>query len=90
MGVVASIPEDALDKAACWLKKDDLLRLREISPHGRDTARRAIARKWIPHVRRIAFMYQRYVYRSAMAMAAPPRAVADGESVWSRLCRTQR
>ena len=34
MGVVASVPEDALDKAACWLKKEDLLRLREISPKG--------------------------------------------------------
>ena len=86
MGVVATVPEDALDKAACWLKKDDLLRLRELSPHGRDTARRAIARKWIPHVRRIAFMYQRYVYRSAMAMAAPPRAVEAMARVFGAGC----
>ena len=86
MGVAASIPEDALDKAACWLKKEDLLRLRELSPHGRDTARRAIARKWIPHVRRIAFMYQRYVYRSAMAMAAPPRAVEAMARVFGAGC----
>ena len=86
MGAVASVPEDALDKAACWLKKDDLLRLRELSPHGRDTARRAIARKWIPHVRRIAFMYQRYVYRSAMAMAAPPRAVEAMARVFGAGC----
>ena len=86
MGAFQSVPEDALDKAACWLKKDDLLRLREISPHGRDTARRAIARKWIPHVRRIAFMYQRYVYRSAMAMAAPPRAVEAMARVFGAGC----
>ena len=86
MGVAASIPEDALDKAACWLKKEDLLRLRELSPHGRDTARRAIARKWIPHVRRIAFMYRNYVYRSAMAMAAPPRAVEAMARVFGAGC----
>ena len=86
MGVAASIPEDALDKAACWLKKEDLLRLRELSPHGRDTARRAIARKWIPHVRRLAFMYQVYLYRSAMAMRAPPRAVEAMARVFGAGC----
>ena len=86
MGAVASVDEDALDKAACWLEKRDILRLRELSPHGRDTARRAIARKWIPHVRRIAFMYQRYVYRSAMAMAAPPRAVEAMARVFGAGC----
>ena len=86
MGAVASVDEDALDKAACWLQKDDLLRLREISPHGRDTARRAIARKWIPHVRRLAFMYQVYLYRSAMAMRAPPRAVEAMARVFGAGC----
>ena len=86
MGIAASVPEDALDKAACWLKKDDLLRLRELSPHGRDTARRAIARKWIPHVRRIAFMYRDYVYRSTMAMRAPPRAVEAMARVFGAGC----
>ena len=86
MGAFQSVDEDALDKAACWLEKRDILRLRELSPHGRDTARRAIARKWIPHVRRLAFMYQVYLYRSAMAMRAPPRAVEAMARVFGAGC----
>ena len=76
MGVVASIPEDVLDKAACWLKKEDLLRLREISPKGRDAARRAIARKAIPDVCSITFERKKPWGRAApVEMQAPPRAV---------------
>ena len=86
MGAVASVPEDALDKAACWLKKDDLLRLREISPHGRDTARRAIARKAIPHAQIFNFQSVQFVPRQARAMRAPPRAVEAMAKVFGAGC----
>ena len=72
MGAFQSVDEDALDKAACWLKKEDLLRVRELSPHGRDAARRAIARKWIPDIRLVYFGHQQYVGDSALEMRAPP------------------
>ena len=86
MGVAASIPEDVLDKAACWLKKNDLLRLREISPHGRDAARRAIARKAIPDVCRIIFDRQQYGLASDCPMRAPPRAVEAMARVFGAGC----
>ena len=86
MGAFQSVPEDALDKAACWLKKDDLLRLREISPHGRDTARRAIARKAIPHVQILNFQSVQFVPRQARAMRAPPRAVEAMAKVFGAGC----
>ena len=85
MGVVASVPEDALDKAACWLERDDLLRLREISPHGRDTARRAIARKAIPHVRTIRF-YNQFSPGSAHEPKAPPQAIEAMGRVFGAGC----
>ncbi len=49
MGVAASAPDDVLDRAAGWLKKEDVLLLRALSPRGRDVAGRAIA-KSIPDV----------------------------------------
>ena len=58
MGAFQSVDEDALDKAACWLKKEDLLRLRELSPQGRDAARRAIATRAIPDIRLVFFGHQ--------------------------------
>ena len=94
MGAFQSVDEDALDKAACWLKKEDLLRVRELSPHGRDAARRAIARKWIPDIRLVYFGHQQYVGDSALEMRAPPRAVEamarvfGAGCVWLRACGT--
>ena len=55
MGVAASLPEDVLDKAACWLERNDLLCQRAASPSARDAAQRAIARKMNPHVLKISF-----------------------------------
>ena len=90
MGVAASVPEDALDKAACWLKKDDLLRLREISPHGRDTARRAIARKAIPHVRTMHVptmrSYHEFIPGSAHEPKAAPQAIEAMGRVFGAGC----
>ena len=86
MGAVASVDEDALDKAACWLEKRDILRLREISPHGRDTARRAIARKAIPHAQIFNFQSVQFVPRQARAMRAPPRAVEAMAKVFGVGC----
>ena len=86
MGVVASIPEDVLDKAACWLKKEDLLRLREISPKGRDAARRAIARKAIPDVCSITFERKKPWVAAPIEMQAPPRAVEAMANVFGAGC----
>ena len=86
MGAVASVDEDALDKAACWLQKDDLLRLREISPHGRDTARRAIATRAIPDVQRIRFRSVQYVPRQALEMRARPQSVEAKGRVFGAGC----
>ena len=72
MGAFQSVDEDALYKAACWLKKEDLLRLRELSPQGRDAARRAIATRAIPDIRLVFFGYQQHVPESALEMRAPP------------------
>lgn len=55
MGVAASLPEDVLDKAACWLERNDLLCQRAASPSARDAAQRAIAKKANPHVLKISF-----------------------------------
>ena len=55
MGVAASLPEDILDKAACWLERNDLLCQRAASPSARDAAQRAIAKKANPHVLKISF-----------------------------------
>ena len=86
MGAFQSVDEDALDKAACWLEKRDILRLRELSPHGRDTARRAIARKAIPHVQIFNFQSVQFVPRQARAMRAPPRAVEAVAKVFGAGC----
>ena len=86
MGAFQSVPEDALDKAACWLKKDDLLRLRELSPHRRDTARRAIARKAIPHVQRFNFQSVQFVPQHALEMRARPQSVEAKGRVFGAGC----
>ena len=65
-----------------------------LSPHGRDAARRAIARKWIPDIRLVYFGHQQYVGDSALEMRAPPRAVEamarvfGAGCVWLRACGT--
>ena len=86
MGAFQSVDEDALDKAACWLEKRDILRLRELSPHGRDTARRAIARRAIPHVQRIRFGSVEYVPRMALEMRPQPQSVEAMGRVFGAGC----
>lgn len=86
MGVVASIPEDVLDKAAHWLEIKDLLCLRAVSPSVRDAVRRAIAKKAIPRVRKLAFDRQHYVPGEAHAMRAPPQVVEAMGGVFGAGC----
>ena len=86
MGVVASIPEDVLDKAARWLEIKDLLCLRAVSPSGRNAVRRAIAKKAIPRVRKLFFDRQQYVLGGALAMQASPQAVEAMGRVFGAGC----
>ena len=85
MGAVESVPEDALDKVGCWLQKDDLLRLRETAPHGREAARRAIALT-IPHVRAYTVEEQGRTSSSAGMMRARPQAVEAMGRVFGAGC----
>ena len=92
MGVAASAPDDVLDRTAGWLKKEDALCLRALSPRGRDVARRAIARK--------AFYYVHYIRferldpdnwdKIAKEMRAPVRAIAAMGQVFGAGCTDLR
>ena len=75
MGVAASAPDDVLERAAGWLKKEDVLLLRALSPRGRDVAKRAIARKMIPDVSYFQFRPADW-NTSPSEIGAPARAIA--------------
>ncbi len=86
MGVAASAPDDVLERAAGWLKKEDLLCLRALSPRGRDVAVRAIARKAIPDVREVIFERVDKNNWEVREMRAPARAVAAMGQVFGAGC----
>ena len=88
MGVAASTPDDVLERASGWLKKEDVLLLRALSPRGRDVAKRAIARKAIPAVQRVFFeRLETDNWDSiAMEMRAPARAVTAMGQVFGAGC----
>ena len=86
MGVAASAPDDVLERAACWLKKEDLLCLRALSPRGRDVAGRAITRKAIPDIREVTFERVDKNNWDEREMRAPARAVAAMGQVFGAGC----
>ena len=86
MGVAASAPDDVLERAAGWLKKEDVLCLRALSPRGRDVAGRAIARKAIPDVREVTFERVDKNNWEVREMRAPARAVAAMGQVFGAGC----
>ena len=81
MGVAASLPDDVLDKAACWLDRDDLLYQRTASPSARDAAQRAIAKKANPHVLKISFGFGTGGLDSIGVGNAPREMRAPSQSV---------
>ena len=86
MGVAASAPDDVLERAAGWLKKEDLLCLRALSPRGRDVAGRAITRKAIPDIREVTFERVDKNNWDEREMRAPARAVAAMGQVFGAGC----
>ena len=46
MGVAASAPDDVLERASGWLKKEDVLCLRGLSPRARDLAPKLTRLEW--------------------------------------------
>ena len=85
MGVAASAPDDVLERAAGWLKKEDVLLLRALSPRGRDVAKRAIARKMIPDVSYFQFRPADW-NTSPSEIRAPARAIAAMGQVFGAGC----
>ena len=77
-----------LERAAGWLKKEDVLCLRALSPRARDLAGRAIARKAIPDVREVTFerLDPDNWDKVAKEMRAPARAVAAMGQVFGAGC----
>jgi len=86
MGVAASAPDDVLERASGWLKKEDLLCLRALSPRGRDVAGRAITRKAIPDIREVTFERVDKNNWDEREMRAPARAVAAMGQVFGAGC----
>ena len=86
MGVAASAPDDVLERASGWLKKEDLLCLRALSPRARDLAGRAIARKAISDIRQVTFGPPRGHMWDELEMRAPARAVAAMGQVFGAGC----
>ena len=86
MGVAASAPDDVLERATGWLKKEDVLCLRALSPRGSDVARRAIARKAIPDIREVTFERVDKNNWDEREMRAPARAVAAMGQVFGAGC----
>ena len=85
MGVAASAPDDVLERASGWLKKEDVLLLRALSPRGRDVAKRAIARKMIPDVSYFQFGPADW-NTSPSEIRAPARAIAAMGQVFGAGC----
>ena len=85
MGVAASAPDDVLERAAGWLKKEDVLCLRALSPRARDLAGRAIARKAIPDVREVR-LPPTYSGPGPWETRAPARAVTAMGQVFGAGC----
>ena len=85
MGVAASAPDDVLERAAGWLKKEDVLCLRALSPRARDVAKRAISRKMIPDVSYFQFRPADW-NTSPSEIRAPARAIAAMGQVFGAGC----
>ena len=86
MGVAASAPDDVLERASGWLKKEDVLCLRALSPRARDLAGRAITRKAIPDIREVTFERVDKNNWDEREMRAPARAVAAMGQVFGAGC----
>ena len=88
MGVAASTPDDVLERASGWLKKEDVLLLRALSPRARDLAGRAIARKVSPDVQSVVFekVDPNNWDKEAKEMRAPARAVTAMGQVFGAGC----
>ena len=88
MGVAASAPDDVLERASGWLKRDDVLCLRALSPRARDLTGRAITRKAIPDVQGVYFekLDPDNWDTSAKEMRAPARAVTAMGQVFGAGC----
>ena len=88
MGVAASAPDDVLERASGWLKKEDVLLLRALSPRARDLAARAIARRAIPGVQMVFFdkLDPDNWDNVAKEMRAPARAITAMGQVFGAGC----